>query len=130
MAQVTTSGSAPDTAGCAADVTGALALRSNIPTQLLGTDIYTQLVMVQNTSGKPITGAIQLALTNLSPNARLFNATGTGTCPAIAGAAYVTLTNGIAPAAYASVVLVYTNSMVPSAAISYTPVVLAGGSRL
>ena len=124
------SGTPANTAGCPTDVTSSVQGTKSAPVQLFGTQIWTQLVTIKNTSGVAIPGPIQLALTNLSGNARLFTAAGTGSCPGFEGAPYIPITNGLAPNANGAVVLTFTNSTVPTTAITYTPVVVAGGSRL
>jgi hypothetical protein len=121
----TSSGSA-----CPANVTASVTGTLSNPTQLFGTQLYTQTVMMKNTSGAAIPGPITLALTNLSPNARLFTAGGTATCTGIAGAPYIYVTSGIPANGNAAVVLTFTNTQNPTAAITYTPVVLAGGTQL
>ena len=121
---------AASTAGCAANVTAGLQVTSGLPVQLFGTEIWTQLLRIKNTSGAAISGPIEVALTGLSSNAKLFTASGNGTCPGIAGAPYIFITNGLAANAYGAVVLTFTNSQIPSSAIQYTPVFVAGGSQI
>lgn len=127
---ITFAGSAPDTTGCPAVVTSQVKGQISAARQLLDTGIWTQVVTIKNTSGKAIAGPIHLALAGLSSNAKLFTASGTGTCPDIAGEPFITVTTGLPANGNAAVVLTFTNSGMPSTAISYTPVVVAGGSRL
>jgi hypothetical protein len=127
---ITFSGVAQDATGCPTDVTMKVQGTVAAARVIIGTSIWTQIVTFKNTSGQAINGPIQLALTNLSPNARLFTATGTGTCPSIASVPYITVTNGLPVNGIAAVVLTFTNSGIPSTAITYTPVIVAGGTRL
>jgi hypothetical protein len=116
--------------GCSTDVTSSVSGKVVLPVQLLGSQIWTQTVTFTNISGKTISGPITLALNNLSPNAKLFTAGGTGNCPGITGAPYIFVTDSLAPNANAAVVLTFTNTQVPTTAITYAPVILSGGTKL
>ena len=85
---------------------------------------FSQTVRITNTSTTAITGPFALVLDNLSPNATLFNATGTTSCAAPAGRPFVASSaTSLAPGATLSFVLQFTNPT--RQAITYNTRVLA-----
>ena len=123
--------SATVTTGCAANVTPNVQISVAPPLQLFGTQLWTNVVTVQNTSGSPINGPLQLIVFGPSDNARLFGPTGTATCAGIAGSAFQTIAqSSLAPNSSIKVVLTFTNTGIPSTNITFTPLLFAGGSLL
>ena len=127
---ITFSGSSAATSGCPAVVTSSVKGSLTTAAPVFGTAIWTQTLSVTNTSGEAISGPIQVVLTNLSANARLFGASGTATCSGLSGAPYLYITGTLAPNATAAVVLTFTNSQVPAPGITYTPVIVSGGTQI
>jgi hypothetical protein len=115
---------------CPVDVTNQVSQTMTTAKQTLGSPTWTESVIIKNTTTTTIAGPILIALTSLSSNAGLFAAGGYGTCSGIAGAPYAYVTGALAPGASAAALLTFTNSQVPSAAITFTPVILSGGSRM
>jgi hypothetical protein len=91
----------------------------------LNTGRYFQTVTLKNNGAQPVPGPIMLVLNNLSPNATLYNSSGTTGNPP---APYLSIAVGgdslqLAPGASVSVTLEFTNPT--NAGITYTTQVLA-----
>jgi len=115
--------SAPASA-CAAALTAVRIVQNDVVYNP-GIQRHLQIVRVTNTSGAPINGPFALVLDGLSTNATLANASGTTSCALPAGRPFLASERtSLDPGATVTFQLHFTNPT--KAAITYTPVVLAG----
>jgi hypothetical protein len=120
---------------CAADDTGAIAIKRGGFSFNFTTRLYSQLVTLTNKGQSTVFGPVSLALDSLSltaPGDGLFNLSGRTACTVPQQSPYIdviaTPAGGIAPGASVSVVLKFSNAS--RAGITYTPRVLStAGSR-
>ena len=113
------------TSACAAPITASVSIDRHEVVYNPGIQRFMQIVRVTNTSGAPLNGPFTLVLDGLSNNATLTNGSGTTSCALPAGRPYVTSARtALAPHASVTFQLHFSNPT--KAAITYTPVVLAG----
>ena len=84
------------------------------------TGVWTAILKVNNGSGLAVAGPIRVAITNISANATLMNASGTNN-----NTPYITVTeSGLAAGAMATAPIKFTNPS--NGFITFTPVILGG----
>src|SRR5262249_37362097 len=94
-------------------------------------ETWGQTLKILNVTSEPIMGPLFVALDSLSPNATLYNATGTTQYTSPLGSPYVPVDLGdeeggeLAPGASATVNLMFRNPT--KAGITYSPRLIAGG---
>jgi hypothetical protein len=116
---------------CAANVTPLVEITLGGFRQNLVTRRWQQTVTLRNGGQSSIFGPVALVVDSLSANAALANSGGTTACAAPLGRPYVLAglgpNNLLAPGATVAIALEFTNSA-PTAPITYTPRVIAGGA--
>lgn len=112
---------------CAAPLISSVSIDRHEVVYNPGIQRYLQIVRVTNTSGAPLNGPFALVLDGLSTNATLTNASGTTSCALPAGRPFV-ISDRTSLGPEASVTLQLHFSNPTKAAITYTPVVLAGAA--
>ena len=116
---------------CAANVTSLVEITLGGFRQNLVTRRWQQTVTLRNGGQSSIFGPLALVVDNLSANAAMINSGGTTTCAAPLGRPYVLAglgpNNLLAPGATVAIALEFTNAT-PTAPITYTPRVIAGGA--
>jgi hypothetical protein len=116
---------------CAANVTPLVEITLGGFRQNLVTRRWQQTVTLRNGGQSSIFGPVALVADSLSANAAMANSGGTTTCAAPLGRPYVVAALGpnnlLAPGATVAIALEFTNAA-PTAPITYTPRVIAGGA--
>ena len=116
---------------CAANVTPLVEITLGGFRQNLVTRRWQQTVTLRNGGQSSIFGPVALVADNLSANAAMANSGGTTACAAPLGRPYVLAglgpNNLLAPGATVAIALEFTNAA-PTAPITYTPRVIAGGA--
>ena len=111
--------------GCAADVSTSISVTRGGYVLNPGTGRFVQTDTLTNNSANTITGPISLVLDSLSPDATLFNATGTtDTLEPPAGSPYINAAVTLAPGQSVPIQLQFTDAT--RGAVTYNTRVLAG----